>query len=166
MNTKAQTVTDAGNAPRVAVTASQMREQRAQRRKERDERTRGYDLRKLEEREAGERTPARKLPSVDAVARHIDQTPSETDEPREWKRVLNRRLPDLRVLYSGETVKGFVYKLADTSTGKSQWCCNSGCGDTAKLIGHRWTLEQAKLATEEGIAASADQVPTAQEGTR
>lgn len=61
-----------------------------------------------------------------------------------WKRVLDRRLPDLRVLYASETVVGFVYKLAE-----SQWCCNSGCGDTAKLIGHRWTLEQAKLAVEE-----------------
>ena len=51
MNTKAQTVRDAGKAPHIAITASQMRKQRAQRRKERDERSRGYDIRKLEERE-------------------------------------------------------------------------------------------------------------------
>ncbi len=66
-----------------------------------------------------------------------------------WKRVLDRRLPDLRVLYSASKPIGFVYKLADTSTGKSQWCCNVGVGDSAKLVGHRWTLEQAKLNVEE-----------------
>jgi len=72
----------------------------------------------------------------------------------QWKRVLDRRLPDLCVLYNGKTVLGFVYKLADTSTGKSQWCCNTGCGDTAKLVGHNWTLDQAKLCVEESAASN------------
>jgi hypothetical protein len=84
------------------------------------------------------------------------ETKAQSSRPRceatrNWKRVLDRRLPDLRVLYSGETVLGFVYKLADTSTGVSQWCCNTGCGDTAKLVGHNWTLDQAKLCVEENI---------------
>jgi len=72
-----------------------------------------------------------------------------TNGPRTWNLVLDRRLPDLRVLYNGETVLGFVYKLADTPTGVSQWCCNIGCGDTAKLVGYNWTLDQAKLCVEE-----------------
>ena len=73
------------------------------------------------------------------------------EEAPAWKRVLDRRLPNLCVLYSGKKPLGFIYKLADTTTGKSQWCCNIGCGDTAKLVSHQWTIEEAKLAIEENV---------------
>ena len=64
-----------------------------------------------------------------------------------WIRVKNS-LPNLNVLEMNGVKQGFIYKPKDSRTDKNAWRIYLGIGKTARLIGHEWTMVNAKRILE------------------
>jgi hypothetical protein len=43
---------------------------------------------------------------------------------------------------------GFIYKPKDSKTDKNAWRVYLGIGDSARFIGHAWTMDNAKRILE------------------
>lgn len=70
-----------------------------------------------------------------------------------WSRV-KTSLPNLNVLEMNGVKQGFIYKPKDSRTDKNAWRVYLGIGDTARFIGHQWTMIGAKRMLESVVVGN------------
>jgi hypothetical protein len=65
-----------------------------------------------------------------------------------WKKIKDRSLSNLHVMFVDGNEIGFVYKPVDTKTDKNAWRSHLGIGESTIFLGHDYNKTDAKNRVE------------------